>query len=51
MSVKNAMKQQNQSNCVEELLMTKAELEKDYYSDRPREPYCDDDSPNDWEIE
>ena len=28
--------------------MTKEELEKDYYADRPTEPYCDDDSPNDW---
>lgn len=24
------------------------ELEKDYYADRPTEPYSDDDSPNDW---
>ena len=28
--------------------MTKEELEKDYYADRPTEPYSDDDSPNDW---
>ena len=28
--------------------MTKEELEKDYYADRPIEPYSDDDSPNDW---
>lgn len=28
--------------------MTKDELEKDYYADRPTEPYSDDDSPNDW---
>ena len=28
--------------------MNKEELEKDYYADRPTEPYCDDDSPNDW---
>ncbi len=28
--------------------MNKEELEKDYYADRPTEPYSDDDSPNDW---
>lgn len=28
--------------------MTKEELEKDYYADRPTEPYSDADSPNDW---
>lgn len=28
--------------------MTDEELEKDYYADRPTEPYSDDDSPNDW---
>jgi hypothetical protein len=28
--------------------MSKEELEKDYYADRPTEPYSDDDSPNDW---
>lgn len=28
--------------------MTKEELEKDYYADRPAEPYSDDDNPNDW---
>ena len=28
--------------------MTKEQLEKDYYADRPPEPYCDDESPNDW---
>ena len=28
--------------------MTKEELEKDYYADRPTEPYSDDDNPNDW---
>lgn len=28
--------------------MTKEELEKDYYADRPTEPYSDDNSPNDW---
>ncbi|MBR7080697.1 MAG: hypothetical protein IKI40_09290 [Treponema sp.] len=28
--------------------MTEEELEKDYYADRPIEPYSDDDSPNDW---
>ena len=28
--------------------MTKEELEKVYYADRPTEPYSDDDSPNDW---
>ena len=28
--------------------MTKEELEKDYYADRPTEPYSDDDCPNDW---
>jgi hypothetical protein len=29
--------------------MTKEELEKDYYANRPTEPYSDDDSPNDVE--
>lgn len=28
--------------------MTDKELEKDYYADRPTEPYSDDDNPNDW---
>lgn len=28
--------------------MTKEELEKDYYANRPIEPYTDDDSSNDW---
>lgn len=28
--------------------MTKEELEKDYYADRPTEPYSEDDGPNDW---
>lgn len=28
--------------------MTKEELEKDYYADRPIEPYSSDDCPNDW---
>ena len=28
--------------------MNKEELEKDYYADRPTEPYSNDDSPNDW---
>jgi hypothetical protein len=28
--------------------MSKEELEKDYYVDRPIEPYSDDDNPNDW---
>lgn len=28
--------------------MAKEQLEKDYYADRPPEPYCDDESPNDW---
>ena len=28
--------------------MTEEELEKDYYADRPTEPYSDDDNPNDW---
>ena len=28
--------------------MTKEELEKDYYANRPIEPYSSDDCPNDW---
>ena len=28
--------------------MTKEELEREYYSRRPTEPYSEDDSPNDW---
>lgn len=28
--------------------MTKEELEKDYYADRPTEPYSDYDNPNGW---
>ena len=28
--------------------MTKEELEKDYYANRPTEPYSSDDCPNDW---
>ena len=28
--------------------MTKEELEKNYYADRPIEPYSSDDCPNDW---
>lgn len=28
--------------------MTKEELEREYYSHRPTEPYSEDDSPNDW---
>ena len=28
--------------------MNKEKLEKDYYADRPTEPYSDDDNPNDW---
>lgn len=28
--------------------MTEEELRKDYYADRPSEPYSDDDRPSDW---
>ena len=28
--------------------MTKEELEREYYSRRPTEPYSEDDNPNDW---
>ena len=35
-------------DCAVYLLPQITELEKDYYADRPTEPYSDDDNPNDW---
>lgn len=31
-----------------QIVVKKEELEKDYYADRPTEPYFDDDKPRDW---